>query len=566
MLRLRSHLTGPYATITLLITAAAGTLLSMVIAWALMYGNTQRLITSAEWVQHTQEVLTSLQRASQLTERVESNTRLYLLSGDEEQLNRARTGASLLVTTAAHLGMLVSDNPEQTRNVQNLAQEASDLKQILNQFLPKSAAPEIQIQRCQHTIGLLTDREQWLLKERNQGSQHSSLRSIITEISYFAISLAISILLFSLLLRDAYRRKRVERLTMETNERLAQSVRALENRVRESHLLTAARDELQLCVDVAQVYQSAANTFSRLLNGSSGCLCIINNSRQMVEVVSKWGEPRLEDFSPLEACCGLRSGQARWRLPELSEIHCTHFPAEPPQRYLCRPMSAHGNTLGILYVECDNEAIVTTVNEHLDGMRQLLQITGMAVATLNLRTKLENQSIHDPLTGLFNRHFMQISLERELARAARRNQMLAIFMLDVDHFKRFNDTYGHAAGDVALKAIAEIFTSRIRNEDIACRYGGEEFTIMLPDMTASLALERAETIRRAIASLHVPVGRDLIGGFSISIGIAVYPQNGENADLLLRRADLALYRAKHEGRNQVVLYQATIEETAAAKP
>jgi diguanylate cyclase (GGDEF)-like protein len=161
---------------------------------------------------------------------------------------------------------------------------------------------------------------------------------------------------------------------------------------------------------------------------------------------------------------------------------------------------------------------------------------------------------------------MQISLERELARAARRNQMLAIFMLDVDHFKRFNDTYGHAAGDVALKAIAEIFTSRIRNEDIACRYGGEEFTIMLPDMTASLALERAETIRRAIASLHVPVGRDLIGGFSISIGIAVYPQNGENADLLLRRADLALYRAKHEGRNQVVLYQATIEETAAAKP
>jgi len=562
---LKSRFTGPDATIALLIAAAAGTLLSMVIVWVLMYGNTQRLITSGNWVQHTQEVLASLQRASQLTERIESNARLYLVTGDEDMLNRARTGANLLVTTAAHLRMLVSDNLEQTGNVQNLADGAVELKRLLNDFSPKSALPEVQIQHCQQTIGLMTDREQFLLKERNQGSQHSSFRSILTEISYFAVSLLISIALFGFLLRDAYRRKRAERQSRETSEHLAQSVRALENRIEESRLLTAARDELQLCVDVAQVYQSAANTFSRLLNGSGGCLCIINNSRQMVEVVSKWGEPLLDDFSPVDSCCGLRSGQARWRLPGLSEIHRTHFPGVPPQRYLCRPMSAHGNTLGILYVECDSEAIVMAVNEHLDGMRQLLQITGMAVATLNLRTKLENQSIHDPLTGLFNRHFMEISLERELARASRRSQMLAIFMLDVDHFKRFNDTYGHAAGDVALKSIAGIFTSRIRNEDIACRYGGEEFTIMLPDMTVPLAIERAEAIRRAVSVLHVPVGRDLIGEFSISIGIAVYPQDGETADLLLRRADMALYRAKREGRNRVVQYQAGVEQTAPAE-
>jgi len=180
----------------------------------------------------------------------------------------------------------------------------------------------------------------------------------------------------------------------------------------------------------------------------------------------------------------------------------------------------------------------------------------MATATLNLRTKLENQSIRDSLTGLFNRHFMQISLERELSRAARRKQILAVFMLDLDHFKKFNDTHGHAAGDTVLKAIAEIFRSSIRAEDIACRYGGEEFTIMLPDVTPTIALERAESIRLAVRNLQVNLEREVYGEFTVSIGVALYPNDGDTADLLLRRADAALYRAKRQGRNQVMQHEA----------
>jgi diguanylate cyclase (GGDEF)-like protein len=292
---------------------------------------------------------------------------------------------------------------------------------------------------------------------------------------------------------------------------------------------------------------------------------MINNSRQMVEVVSSWRRSRegenqesaVEDFSPPESCCGLRSGQPRWRQPGVSEIHCTHFNGAAPDRYLCKPIVAHGNTLGMLYIHCDSEREVNAVNQRMDGLRQLLQLTGMAIATLNLRTKLENQSIRDSLTGLFNRHFMQISLERELSRAARRKQTLAVFMMDLDHFKKFNDTYGHAAGDTVLKAVSEIFRSSIRTEDIACRYGGEEFTIMMPDVTQAVAIERAESIRRAVASLRVPLDKENYAEFSISIGLALYPEDGETADLLLRRADLALYRAKRSGRNQVAQYEAT---------
>lgn len=565
MSQLKFRAANSNSTVPLLIAAAAGAVLFLVLAGFFVYENTQRLNSASHWVQHTQEVLLSLQRASQLTERIDYNAQLYALTGDEEQLNRARSTANLLSTAAAHLGLLVPDNPEQIANQQKLAAGAARLSQIMNGFTRQTALPHIEIQQCQQTIGLMTDREQWLLNERNQGSQSTLFTSISTQIAFVVLSLVISIVLFSFMLRDAKHRQRAGKMTLETNKQLAQSVKALEDRANESGLLTSARDELQLCVNVEQLYKSAANSFSRLLPGSSGCLCMMNNSRQMVELVSSWGQVALEDFSPPESCCGLRSGQPRWRQPGVSEIHCAHFAGEPPERYLCQPMVAHGNTLGILFVQCEGDEIVESVNQRIDGVRQLLQITGMAVAAQNLRTKLENQSIRDPLTGLFNRHFMQISLERELSRAGRRGQVLAVFMLDVDHFKRFNDTYGHAAGDTALKAISEIFSSRIRTEDIACRYGGEEFTILLPDMNLAGAMERADTIRRSVASVYVPVGKELVGDFSISIGIAFYPEDGETADLLLRRADLALYRAKREGRNQVVLYQQTAEEPASYK-
>jgi diguanylate cyclase (GGDEF)-like protein len=307
------------------------------------------------------------------------------------------------------------------------------------------------------------------------------------------------------------------------------------------------------------VYQSAASSFSRLLPGTSGSLCMINNSRQLVEVVSSWhgdsGESAVEDFHPPESCCGLRSGQPRWRQPGVSEIHCTHFPGSVPVHYLCKPIVAHGNTLGMLYVQCSSEACGAAVNQRMDGLRQLAQLTGMAIATLNLRTKLENQSIRDSLTGLFNRHFMQISLEREIFRAARRKQILAVLMLDLDHFKKFNDKFGHAAGDGALMAIAEIFRDIIRVEDIACRYGGEEFTIMLPDVTPDVALERAESIRRAVENLRLPLENEVYSQFTVSIGVAFYPNDGEAGELLLRRADLALYGAKRSGRNQVAQFE-----------
>jgi diguanylate cyclase (GGDEF)-like protein len=569
MIKLRqwlSNWTSATTGVTLLMAAATAAVVITVAAGTLVYGNTRKLISSGEWVQHTQDVLATLQRISLLFERIEYRTHLYLVTGNEEQLVRARASVNQLETTTVRLRTLVEDNPSQTTNVQGLIACSSELNRLMIGLNPKSEIPEVLLQRCQQTLGLMTDNEQWLLKDRSKGSQRNSVLSIGTELGFVLLSLALLLVLFGLLLRDALMRQRIGRQTMLTNERLAGSVKALEDRARESELLTSARDELQLCVEVQQVYQSAADSFSRLLAGTGGALAVINNSRQLVEVVSSWdaegsgaGDASpMEDFFLPDSCCGLRSGQPRWRHPGVSEIHCAHFSGGKPERYLCKPIVAHGNTLGVLYVQCATDEIVTRVNQHMDGLRQLVQLTGMAIATLNLRTKLENQSIRDSLTGLFNRHFMQISLERELSRAARRKQILAVFMLDLDHFKKFNDSLGHSAGDMALMAIADIFRASVRTEDIACRYGGEEFTIILPDVTPAVAADRAESIRRAVENMRLPLEGEVLSGFTVSIGLALYPSDGEAADLLLRRADSALYRAKRLGRNQVALYETAL--------
>ncbi len=553
MLNLQKRFPGISSPVVVLISAAACAVLFTVLAGILVYTNTRKLITASASAEHSREVLGALQAASLTTERIEFRTRLYLLTGDDDQLSAARSEANQLDTSALHLRSLLADNRGESGNLDNLASCTEALNHALNTISTQSALPSTQILYCQETIGLMSEQERRLLNDRDHGAQHISAVSLATEFAFIGLFLLTLVVLFGFLVRDALRRQRTALQTMLTNQELAESIKALEDQASESDLLTSARDELQLCVDLRQVYQSAANSFARLLPQSSGSLCMINNSRQMVESVSSWGESTIESFSPPESCCGLRSGQPRWRQPGVSELHCAHFSAEPPQHYLCVPIVAHGDTMGVLSIQCQSARSMLSIRERFDGLRQLLQLTGMAVASLNLQIKLENQSLRDPLTGLYNHHFMQIALGRELVRASRHQSTLALFMLDIDHFKRFNDTYGHAAGDTVLKAVAEVFRSIVRAEDIVCRYGGEEFTIILPDIGEKIARQRAESIRKSVEKLRVGLKTEDYAQVevTVSIGVAFFPADGNTADSLLRVADEALYSAKREGRNRV---------------
>jgi len=172
-----------------------------------------------------------------------------------------------------------------------------------------------------------------------------------------------------------------------------------------------------------------------------------------------------------------------------------------------------------------------------------------------LQVALQELAVRDSLTGMYNRRYLDETLEREVSRARREGNPLSLVMLDIDHFKRVNDTYGHQVGDEALRMLANTLLADIRMEDVACRYGGEEFLVLLPNMPLETAMQRAEAWRGAIEGQSVTLGNFPIT-ITISLGVAAYPEHGKTPDDLTRCADQALYRAKHGGRNQICVYSA----------
>ena len=543
--------------VKLILLAALGSVLFTIGGGFFLYRNTQNLVSAGRWVEHTQEVLLSIQSATDLTQRIESGTRLYRTTQNESHLLYARRNAILLQTRASHLKNLIADNTGQASNIKELEACSNAIAQDVNANTPDLGKMDTSLFHCQQTLSLMSGQENELLKERDEATRNRSTVSILSELVVVAVCLSILLVLFGLMLRDAVLRERIAQTAVQSNRKLSTSIEALQNHARESNLLSIARDDLQLCTETTQVHQSAATRFSELLPGTSGSLCIINSSRNMTETVSGWSSattssPVSEIFPP-NTCCGLRSGQLHWHGPGASQIHCDHFIAEAPSRYLCLPLVAHGDTIGILFVECPSEEIQEIVESRSESIRQLVQLTAMALASLEMRRKLEHQSVRDGLTGLFNRHFLEIALERELARASRRKSGLAVLMIDVDHFKKLNDQYGHSAGDAILKEVARVFSANVRSEDLVCRYGGEEFTIILPDISPDNAYIRAEVIRQAVANLRTELTNELYSTVTISIGGATFPGDGQTSDALLRHSDAALYRAKREGRNKVIL-------------
>jgi diguanylate cyclase (GGDEF)-like protein/PAS domain S-box-containing protein len=166
---------------------------------------------------------------------------------------------------------------------------------------------------------------------------------------------------------------------------------------------------------------------------------------------------------------------------------------------------------------------------------------------------LREQSVRDHLTGVFNRRYMEETLERELLRASRKGITLGVMMIDVDDFKRFNDVYGHIAGDVVLRELGGLLLGHIRGEDIACRYGGDEFIIVLPDASSEVTLERAERLRQNVRRLNIQYEGKTLESITLSVGVSVFPENGSTSAEILKAADTALYRAKHERRDRLIV-------------
>jgi diguanylate cyclase (GGDEF)-like protein/PAS domain S-box-containing protein len=216
------------------------------------------------------------------------------------------------------------------------------------------------------------------------------------------------------------------------------------------------------------------------------------------------------------------------------------------------PILSDDQCLGVLALGRDKPDYEFTADQIQFG-RFFADLTALVLNNTQLREALREQSIRDPLTGLFNRRYMEETLKREVGRVTRQLNPLGIIMIDIDYFKHFNDTHGHTAGDTLLQGLGQFLQSHIRGEDVACRYGGEEFILILPNASVEIAQQRAEDLRKKVKLLQMPGADQSQDGITLSIGIAIYPEHGRTMEAVLHAADAALYRAKQEGRDRVVI-------------
>jgi len=341
------------------------------------------------------------------------------------------------------------------------------------------------------------------------------------------------------------------------DEQNEQMMRELTERSQRATLLAKMGELLQSCVTKEEVFQAALGFAPKIFPTSRGAMALLNPSRSLAEVAGSWQECEIPAtvFEP-SSCWALRTSHPHLVVAGDKTARCTHADGVKGT-YLCIPIMAQGEALGILHFQA-TEHSPSLADAELSFRTTFAGQVGLSLANIRLREALRTQSIRDPLTGLYNRRHLGEMLERETRRASRAGHGLGIMMLDLDHFKKFNDTYGHEAGDTVLREAASLLAKSVRAEDIVCRFGGEEFVIILPMADIKASQARAERIRAKVRELSIVHQGQSLGTVTVSVGVAALPDHGTSSKDLLEAADAALYRAKREGRDRVVVSEAVI--------
>ncbi|MEA4909147.1 MAG: PAS domain S-box protein [Anaerolineaceae bacterium] len=355
--------------------------------------------------------------------------------------------------------------------------------------------------------------------------------------------------------RNITDRKRTAESLERINANLRQTVTELEKRNREAMLMNEMGDQLQSCLHTDEVYAVAADYCQKIFPELSGRLYILDKVNDFMRSAVRWGDQLFSEevFTP-EECWAMRRGRVHLFGPPSGTMLCRHMSTGAGISYQCIPMVHRGETLGMLYLQGGDDY---PQEAHKQVAMVIAERISLAIVNLNLRETLRSQSVRDPLTGLFNRRYMNETLERELKRAARHHHGLGVVMIDIDQFKPFNDTYGHDAGDSILKALGSYLLLSVRGEDVACRYGGDEFVLILPEAPLAVTLQRAEELNTGLKAMLYQQSGLLLQSVTVSMGVSSYPEHGASIDELLRRADKALYRAKDEGRDRVMVSESS---------
>lgn len=343
-------------------------------------------------------------------------------------------------------------------------------------------------------------------------------------------------------LRSVKNRALKERELMDEQLRLAREVR----------ILGELNEWLQSSRSLDELFDMVSRFMTHILPAAEGSVYVYSNSRDVLDGCASWNGGSHKAHIHPEGCWGLRRGRTYEFGASEIDFVCEHAEPHDGRPYFCFPILAHGETVGLLHLRAHEDC-----GDEFHASKKLAQLCAeqisMAIANVRMRDQLHDQSVRDPLTGLFNRRHMTESLRKGISRSQQTVAPLSLIAVDVDHFKKFNDTHGHDAGDMVLRAVGAALEQGCDRDEIACRIGGEEFMLILPDNTPEDAMTRAETLRQAVEAVSVRYGEKALPRITISVGVAHYPAHGTMPQDLMRAADDALYSAKDKGRNQVRL-------------
>ncbi|WP_045760974.1 sensor domain-containing diguanylate cyclase [Xanthomonas albilineans] len=539
-----------------------------------VFSGAQRAISDAALVAHTHEVLRNIDEVQSTLLMSESSLRGYELTDNQAYLSTYHDSAERVPRQLAQLRALVADNPVQIANVRVLQHLANtrlaQMRQLLDTY---QRAGLIALQRAmgaevfQNSSAIrdhmqqMIELEQRLLQSRDRSNQRSADLLLGLALAGIPLGLGGVCVVYVLLFRELRNRSAAEQAASVANEKLEASILELERTTADLNALSRYSGLLQSCMDPTEALTVTTRLLAALIPDSGGSIYLLRASRDRAEQIVTWGQPsvRSEPIVTPHDCWALRRDKSHFVNAQRHDSACTHMLDDPQSigaSTACIPLSAQGTQLGFVFLAGSGPGPLPRIAIAEAAAEQL----SLALSNLRLRESLRLQSIRDPLTGLFNRRYLEESLQHELARCERRSMPLSLLMLDVDHFKQFNDVHGHGGGDSLLAAVGQMLSSRLRGEDIACRYGGEEFTVILPETGPEEALVIAEHIRAAAPQLNANLDGKALPGVTLSIGLASYSRDGTVATTLLRKADAALYRAKRSGRNQVQPYDSILDD------
>ncbi|HZX80297.1 MAG TPA: diguanylate cyclase [Lysobacter sp.] len=522
---------------------------------------------SARWVSHTYEVQRQIEAVRSALATVESTSRGFRLSGDPGLEAHYRETRALPLQRVDALLETVRDNPPQHARATALRDRVRQRLQQIDHALVLQAAGRVDdANRDMLARGVPMDaaldriatemsrHEERLLESRGIASARDSSRLRAVVLGGMFVSFAMLGLLLSMVSREARRAHRHEQEAREAVERLESAAVHRERLGEQRRTLAAFAGLLHSCQSVDEALEVAGNALAQLVPHGAGACYTMRASQNLLERHVLFGTDGAEYAGLMrpDQCWALRRGDAHAWDPQRPTAACDHLRGMLADQAcgVCVPLTSQGAVLGLLHVSNRlgeplgefERAAVEAVGEHL----------GVVLHSLDLRDSLRMQSLRDPLTGLYNRRYLEESLPREVERCERRGRPLSVLMLDIDHFKRFNDEHGHAAGDALLARIGQVLATVTRGEDIACRYGGEEFTVVMPEADIEQATLRAEQILAAIADAStLYLGREL-GPVTASLGVARLRSGRDTPETVMARADRALYAAKAQGRNRVL--------------